>query len=85
GKPIYTAQRIPGAEGTQVYASPLAAGGHIYLTLRSGTTVVIKDSEKLEVVATNVLDETVGGTPAVVDDELFLRGDKHLYCISESR
>ena len=42
GKPHYMASRNPGL--SWIYASPIAAGGHIYLTGRSGTTVVIEDS-----------------------------------------
>jgi hypothetical protein len=66
-----------------IYASPVAAGGFIYLTDRNGTTVVIKDSEKFEIVSTNSVDETVDATPAPVDRELFIRGQKHLFCMSE--
>lgn len=81
GKPHYSASRLPELES--LYASPVAAGGHIYVTDRSGTTVVIKDSDKLEVVATNSVGETVDATPAPVDDQLFIRGEKHLFCIAE--
>jgi outer membrane protein assembly factor BamB len=73
--------RVPGLQ--VIYASPVAAGGYIYLTDRNGTTVVIKDSAKFEVVATNSVEETVDATPAPVDRELFIRGAKHLFCISE--
>ena len=66
-----------------IYASPIAAGGFVYLTDRNGTTVVIKDSASFEVVATNSVDETVDATPAPVDRELFIRGQKHLFCIAE--
>ena len=66
-----------------LYASPIAAGGHVYLTGRSGTTVVIKDSEKLNIMATNSVGETVDATPAPVDNELFIRGENHLFCIAE--
>lgn len=81
GKLHYSSQRIEGLDG-QVYASPVAAGGHVYLTATNGTTVVIKDSDRPEVVATNVLNEWIGGTPAPVDNELFIRTEKNLYCIS---
>ncbi|MBT5020223.1 PQQ-binding-like beta-propeller repeat protein [Planctomicrobium sp.] len=81
GKPFYTTARIPELE--YIYASPVAAGGHLYLTDRSGTTVVIKDSEKLEIVATNSVGETVDATPAPVDNQLFIRGAKHLFCIEK--
>ncbi len=81
GKPFYLSSRIPGLDN--IYASPIAAGGHIYLTSRNGTTVVIKDAEKLQIEATNNLDETVDATPAPVDNQLFIRGEKHLFCIAE--
>jgi outer membrane protein assembly factor BamB len=66
-----------------IYASPIAAGGLVYLTDRAGTTVVIKDSAEFEIVATNSVDETVDATPAPVDRELFIRGEKHLFCVAE--
>lgn len=83
GKPHYKTSRIPGL--STLYASPVAAGGHVYITGRSGTTVVIKDSEKLEIVSTNSLDEGVDTTPAPVDDQLFIRGERHLYCIAAKK
>jgi outer membrane protein assembly factor BamB len=83
GKPHYFARRIQGLGNT--YASPIGAGGYIYLTARSGTTVVIRDADELNIVATNTVDETVGATPAPVDNELFVRGDAHLFCIAGSR
>ena len=79
GKPHYSRERIEGMRG--VYASPVAAAGHVYLTSRDGVTVVIKDSAKLEIVATNELGEPVDATPALVDKQIFIRGAKHLYCI----
>ncbi|MGY8671480.1 MAG: outer membrane protein assembly factor BamB family protein [Verrucomicrobiia bacterium] len=80
GKLHYEVERISGINST--YASPIAANGHVYLTGRSGKTVVIKDSNKLEVVATNSLGEGIDATPAPVDNELFIRGERHLFCIS---
>jgi hypothetical protein len=51
GQPHYERERIPGISRT--YASPVAAGGHIYLTDRSGAITVIKDGPDLSIVATN--------------------------------
>ena len=82
GKPYYMGNRIP--ELDTIYASPVAAGGHVYLTSRNGKTTVIKDAAELSVVATNDVGETVDATPAPVDNELFIRGDKHLFCIAKS-
>jgi outer membrane protein assembly factor BamB len=81
GTPYYMASRIPGLDS--IYASPVAAGGHVYLTSRNGTTVVIQDANALKVVATNSVGETVDATPAPVDGELFIRGEKHLFCIAK--
>lgn len=83
GKFLYPATRVPGLGDDFAYASPIAAGGHVYLTSLKGNTVVIKEADTLSVVATNSLNETIGGTPAAADNQLFIRGDKHLYCIAE--
>ena len=80
GKAHYTAKRLPLRD--RIYASPIAANGHVYFTDRSGTTVVIQDSTELKVVATNSLGETIDATPAPVDNELFIRGENHLFCIA---
>ena len=80
GKPHYQTQRT-GLGNT--YASPMAAGGHVYLSDRSGKVVVIEDSPQLKIVATNELGETIDATPAPVDKELFIRGETHLFCIAE--
>lgn len=81
GQPHYSTQRIRGLN--TLYASPIAAGGHVYITGRSGTTVVISDSQTFQLVAENSVGEGVDATPAPVDQELFIRGERHLFCISE--
>ena len=81
GKPHYTASRLPEIRST--YASPVAADGRVYVTGRAGTTVVLKDSPKLEILAINSVGEPIDATPAPVGDELFIRGQNHLFCISE--
>lgn len=79
GKEHYSRQRIPGIR--KVYASPVIADGHVYLTGRSGTTVVIKDGPKFEVVSTNDLGEGVDASPIILGDTLYLRAAEHLYAI----
>lgn len=81
GKPLIDAQKVEGLNG--VYASPVGADGRVYLVGREGKSVVIKHSDKLEVLATNQLDEKFDASPALVGKELFLRGHEHLYCIAE--
>src|SRR5262249_28606899 len=79
GKVVFEKERLPGL--ASLYASPVAAKDRIYFTGRDGTVVVIKRSDKLEVLATNGLGEGIDASPALVGNELFLRGEKHLYCI----
>lgn len=80
GKPVFTKQRLAGIDS--IYASILGAAGHVYIVGRNGTTLVLKDGDALEVVATNKLDDGFDASPAAVGNELFLRGSKHLYCIA---
>ena len=65
-----------------VYASPVAADGRIYVVGREGTAVVLSAGPKLEVLATNALDDGFDASPALVDGEMYLRGRKSLYRIS---
>jgi outer membrane protein assembly factor BamB len=86
GEPVVVPEdRIEGLTG--VYASPVAAAGRVYLVGRNGTTVVIKHAvepaEDFEILATNELGEDIDASPAIVGNEIFLRGHEHLYCIAE--
>ena len=77
GKSHYETARIPGVGRT--YASPVAAGGHVYLTDRGGRITVIKDRPILEVVAENNVGEGVDSTPALAGDSIFVRGERRLF------
>ncbi len=69
---------------TNVYASPVGAAGRVYLTDRDGSTLVISHGEKMpKALAVNHLDDTFSASAAIVGRELFLRGERHLYCIAE--
>jgi outer membrane protein assembly factor BamB len=70
------------------YASPVAANGNIYFaSLDDGTLTVLKaGSDKPEVLATNPkLGERTAATPAIADNALFVRTDKHFYAFAENR
>ena len=82
GKVRIDTERLPGLTG--VYASPVAAGGRVYLIGRNGAVVVIKDGPALEILATNKLDEGFDASPALVGSDLFLRGQESLYCIADA-
>jgi outer membrane protein assembly factor BamB len=71
----------------EVYASPVSAAGRIYVTDRSGLTVVLRHvaagSGELEVLARNTLDDTFSASAALAGRELFLRGEQFLYCLAQ--
>jgi outer membrane protein assembly factor BamB len=67
-----------------VYASPVAADGRVYVVDRDGATAVLKAGPALQVLAVNTLEDGFDASPAVVDGELYLRGRRHLYAIAET-
>ncbi len=67
-----------------VYASPVAAAGNIYFLSREGKTAVLRAGAPPELLALNELDDGFEASPAIAGDELYLRGRKYLYVISES-
>jgi outer membrane protein assembly factor BamB len=85
GEQVYQ-ERV--AAAGQYYSSPVAANGFVYFTsLQDGTITVLKvGSNKPEVVATNPrLGERTAATPAIADNALFVRTDKHLYAFAEKK
>ena len=80
GKVRFTEQRLPGIHN--VYASPVGAGGRIYVFDRDGHAVVLKHGPQFEVLAENTLDDGVDASPAIVDGDLIVRGQQYLYCLT---
>ncbi len=81
GTPHYALQRL--ADVPNVFASPVGADGRVYLAGRDGATMVIRHGETFEVLATNTLDDGFDASPALVGDEIYLRGYTYLYSIGE--
>jgi outer membrane protein assembly factor BamB len=81
GKALYSKQALPGID--MIYASFVGVGDRLYVVGRNGTTVVVKNADTFEIVATNKLDDGIDATPALVGDELYLRGNKYFYCIAK--
>jgi len=70
-----------------VYASAVAAARRVYVTDRSGTTVVLvreRDGEprRLTIVAVNRLEDSFNASMAIAGGDIFLRGRAHLYRIA---
>ncbi len=80
GEVVLEETRLPKMRA--VYASPVAAGGKIYFCSREGVVVVIKHGDTGEVLGVNEMGEAIDASPAIVGNQLFIRGEKHLFCIS---
>ena len=81
GEILFGPTRIDGLEN--LYGSPVAADGRVYLTSREGKTVVFEDADKFKVLATNSLDDRFDASPVPIGGALILRGRKYLYCVEE--
>ena len=81
GKPYYSVK--PLADLGVVYNSPVYAGGRIYQLGGTGLTYTLKDGPELQIVSENKLDDSFTASPAIAGDEIFLRGQKYVYCIAE--
>ena len=66
-------------EPAKFMGSPVAWGGHLYLTSLDGDTFVIKAGPKHEVVRTNSVDEPVYASLAVSQGRVLVRALGHLY------
>ena len=80
GRPHYQLQRLEGLP--EIFASPVAAKGRIYLVGRDGTALVVGHGATFEVLAKNTLDDGFDASPALVERDMYLRGHRYLYCIA---
>ena len=60
----------------------MGANGKLYLASENDDVIVVRMGEKFEVLATNTLqDQMFIASPAIVDGEIYLRGQNTLFCI----
>ncbi len=83
GKPLFQNQRLD--DVPNVFASPASAGGRIYIPGKDGGTAVLKAGRTFQTLATNTLDDGFDASPVLVEGDLYLRGHKYLYAISEMK
>jgi len=79
GEVIYGPVRLDTVQN--IYASPVAAGDHIYIVGRDGSIAVVQHGSEFKQVATNRLDDRFDASPAISGNRLILRGHKALYAI----
>jgi outer membrane protein assembly factor BamB len=65
-------------------ATPVVAGGHIFLFNEKGLGQVVKPGAKRgEIVGKSDLGETILATPAIANGALYIRTDRHLWRIAK--
>ena len=80
GKLIYE-NRIDSPGG--YFASPVLAGGLIYLSSDRGTITVVKAGNSFEVLARNEIKQPIIATPAIVENTLLVRSTEQLWAFVE--
>ena len=78
---VYYREKV-GVAGSY-FASPVGAGGRVYVASRNGVVTVVEGGDNLKILAKNDLKELITATPAVVDNKLYIRTDKALYAFGE--
>ncbi len=81
GEAHYGPVRLKGVSG--VYASIVGAADRLYVAGRNGVVNVVQQGPEFKILAENTLDDSFNASPAIIGNELYLRGGKYLYCIAE--
>jgi outer membrane protein assembly factor BamB len=79
GQRVYQQRLSPGAGGFS--ASPVAAGGRLYLASEDGKVFVVRTGRTFELLAANDMNEVCMATPALSGDLLLVRTQGHLYAL----
>ena len=76
GKVLYSGRLdTPG----EYYSSPVAADNKVYIASADGVVTVLDAGGELKVLARNKLDGAILATPALVDSNIYVRTESHLY------
>lgn len=80
GQRVYQ-QRVSRESGS-FSASPVAAGGRLYLASEDGQIFVVRAGRTFELLATNDMQEVCMATPALAGNLLIVRTRSHLYALA---
>jgi outer membrane protein assembly factor BamB len=67
------------------HASPLMIDGKVYAASTGGDVYVFAAEPSFRILAHNELGELIRATPAVADGRLYIRGERHLFCVGKAR
>ena len=65
------------------YASPLIAGGKIYVPREDGVVFVAEVKDGFKLLAENQMGESIIASPVPASNRLLIRGTRNLFCISD--
>lgn len=74
-------ERLSSQGGSESWSSLVRAGDRLFATNKSGTIFVFNVTPEFKLLGTNSLGETTNASPAIIEDRIFIRTDKHLWCI----
>jgi outer membrane protein assembly factor BamB len=80
GKEIWARQRL---KSTSVFASPVLIDGKVYAPV-GDEVFVFAAAPAFKLLADNSLRESISASPAVADGRLYIRGEKHLFCVGKT-
>jgi hypothetical protein len=66
-----------------LYTSPVGARDRVYILSQKGAMFVVAHGAEFKLLAKNQLEDSFHASPAIVDNQMFLRGFENLYCIEE--
>jgi outer membrane protein assembly factor BamB len=69
--------------GGYYYSSPVAADNKVYIASEEGAVVVLDAGEQLKILATNKLDGSILATPALVEENIYVRTESYLYAFGK--
>jgi outer membrane protein assembly factor BamB len=66
-------------------ASPVYADGKLFLVNETGLTTVVRPGPEAKVLGVSDLKDPILATPSIAHDSIYLRSDKFLYRIAQSK
>ncbi len=73
------------ASGADFTTSPWAYNGKVFCLSEQGDTYVLEAGQEYKLLHVNSLGDLAMATPAIVDDRLLIRTEKHLYSMRRSK
>src|SRR5881394_2508256 len=65
------------------HASLVSANGLVYFLNDEGVMNVVRAGREFELVAQNKMGEKTFASPAISNGHMFIRGEKHLFCVGQ--